>query len=150
MFYIYWPGLAAKHLTTPHTVTPDALYTLCLSILTQILSWLGTDKYSQNTFHTFLVIAVTVKSHRPSALNMPAKKIKLIYLFYQYRYSITTIQFIIVSYLYVIKGHWKWQIMYDFISIYCYEHVTDGWTDRRTFTYIYVTVYHSSAWQRDV
>jgi len=36
---------------------------------------------------------------------MPAKKIKLIYLFYQYRYSITTIQFIIVSYLYVIKGH---------------------------------------------
>jgi len=47
--------------------------TLCLSILTQILSWLGTDKYSQNTFHTFLVIAVTAKSHRPSALNMPAK-----------------------------------------------------------------------------
>jgi len=28
MFYIYWPGLAAIHLTTPHTVTPDALYTV--------------------------------------------------------------------------------------------------------------------------
>jgi len=65
--------------------------------------FLSADKYTQNTFHTFLVIAVTVKSHRPSALNMSAKKIKLIYLLYQY--SITTIQFIIVSYLYVIKGH---------------------------------------------